>query len=100
MSQKACHNLRSPGSLYERFGKITQKYRAIRRYSLQFSIDFSRCDDDDDLIREVKVNLKALKAKGFNLEIPAWHLVAYIRKSWYHRLHTRYVSFSFCYTIN
>lgn len=91
MSSQAFHNLRSPGSLYEHTQKVVKtKFVAIRRYAEHYTIDFSRRSNEDDLIREVRSNIKELKVQGIKIDISPWHLVAYIRRSWYHLLQTRY----------
>ncbi|KAG8730396.1 hypothetical protein FRC10_002737, partial [Ceratobasidium sp. 414] len=88
MASNVFENSRTPSSLHRHFKTLENIYRGIRVFSEHFSLGFDF--GNQDLLETLARQIEELQARGIKLNnLHPWHLLVFVRVSWYFWMHTR-----------
>jgi hypothetical protein len=92
LSRGVFKRARDAAWLRKHFKIILSIYRAIRMYALYYSLEGWNYGDEDGLMDTLAANLQELRSVyKVNLTVHPWHILIFVRASWYYRMHARYV---------
>ncbi|KAG8732063.1 hypothetical protein FRC10_001261, partial [Ceratobasidium sp. 414] len=75
-------------SLRKHTHRLLNMYKEIVIYGQHYSLDFD-FSDEDRLLVQLTERIQLLKAQGVNLHIHPWHLLVFVRCTWFYWIHAR-----------
>lgn len=84
--------MRDSAWLYKHFRVLLSIYRAIRIFvearapDEELEFDFS---DEPALLRRLAKQIEEIQSCGIPLQLQPWHLLVFVRESWYFRMHAK-----------
>ncbi|KAG9077027.1 hypothetical protein FRC06_009139, partial [Ceratobasidium sp. 370] len=75
--------------LRKHFKVIIGIYRAIRTFSRYYSLEGWDWGNEDAIMLMLAARLDELRRWGIDLRVQPWHMLNFVRSSWYYQMHAR-----------